>query len=172
MGVEDLAGMDTPQKKGGRPKGSTTKKEKTGREVDGDPYTKDDGDEYWQTVWDLHHSRESDMREVIINTAEYTSCLPRTVVENVHNRDVFSFEELADDPPEWFENHLESLDLKGINSTFVTSPDKTNSNSTSSGLASLIGDDNDEEDDSGFLDGLDDDDEEEEEKSGLSKLLD
>lgn len=171
MGVEDLSGMDTPQKKGGRPKGSTTKKKKQSREVDGDPYTKDDGDEYWEEVWEINHTQDGSLRVDVLNSAQYTSCLPRTVVENIHNRGIHSFEELADDPPGWFESHLESLDLKGINTTFTPSPSKTNSNGKSSGLASLIGDDDGDDDkNSGFLDDIDDDDDEE--KSGLSQLLD
>jgi len=172
MGVEDLEGMETPQKTGGRPKGSTTKKEKTGREVGGDPYTKDDGEEYWEGVWDLNHTEEGSLRVDILNAAQHSSCLPRTVVENVHNRGIFSFEKLAEDPPEWFERHLESLDLEGINTTFASSPDKHATSGPSTGLASLVGDDDDDEDSSSeFLDDMDDGDEEDE-SSGLSSLLD
>lgn len=172
MGVEDLAGMDTPQKKGGRPKGSTKTKEKTGREVDGDPYTREHGDEYWKEVWEINHTEDGSLRTDILNAAQYTSCLPRTVVENVHNRDVFSFEELAEDPPEWFQHHLESLELEGINTSFAPSPKTDSSSGPSSGLSSLVGDDdNDDGGTSGFLDDHNED-EDGDDDVDLSSLLD
>jgi len=159
MGVEDLEGMDTPQMTGGRPKGSTVDKDDGMREYDGDPYTKDDGDEYWEEVWELNHTREGSIRVDVMNTAQHTSCLPRTVVENLHNRGIFSFEELAEDPPEWMESHLESLQLEGINTRFAPDPDTGGKPESSSGLSKLVSGDTDDEDD------------EDEPSDGLQSLL-
>lgn len=165
MGVEDLDGMSTPQNKGGRPKGSTTRDEGGKREVDGDPYTKDDGDEYWENVWEMHEPLDGEIRSHIMNVASYTNCLSRTVVDNVHNRGVYRFDDLAEDPPEWFERHLETLRLEGINTLWAPSPDSDSNTEPSSGLSQLISEEEEQIEEA--LEEEDDD----EPSSGLSSLL-
>lgn len=129
MGLRDLDGVGKPDNKGGRPPKSDDGDSK--REVDGEPFTNEHGEEYWSRMWREYYSVNTEVIHVVRKVAEETYCLPRTVVKEVHENEIFDFEETDRDT--WIDwiNEDEPSD--------ETSTRSTDHEDISGGLSSLLG---------------------------------
>lgn len=85
-----------PDNKGGR-KPKEKRDEEEFRGVEGEPYIKDHGEDYWRKVWHKFVEGTEAGDQEMAKMARYTSCLPITVKQNLHEYDIAEYPDAMPD---------------------------------------------------------------------------
>lgn len=145
MGLMDLDGADPeeyPPNKGGRP--PKEPEEETDRTpANSDPFTLEDGEEYWEEVWSKFYDESKELRFVIAEVCDYTHTLGRTVVTHIQKHDLYDFSQ--------HEGEWEWLDINlGTARRHKEMQEESEAESFLSGLMDDDDDDDDEEPSTGL----------------------
>lgn len=136
MGLNDLPGMDTPQKVGGRPPKEEEEDEYEKREAHGDPYTPEkDDEEWWRDIYDGYVDGDGIDPSEMALMAHHTHLHPWKVMEHLDEHDIHSWSDF-DRPDDYPSEDLASSGglggLSGFGSKGLSSDDDD------SGLSALI----------------------------------
>jgi len=142
MGIMELSGMDKEPNRGGRP----PKDDDDGtRDVDGNPFTNDDGEEYWRIAWEQYYSEGTETLEALLDVCDYAYVQPRVAIYHIHQHEIHNFKQYDewDRWERWAEGKTENIAVEDDSwiseiQSISEDTDSSSDEEVSSGLSSML----------------------------------